>query len=218
MELRGELVELIYKNETNSYTIATFLTQDDEYTTIVGYLPFVNAGDTINATGEFVEHKDYGLQFKVETFEKIMPDTPEALQKYLANSDIKGVGEATAKRIVDTFGEDTINVLRYDYDKLKQIRGITLDKAKQISESFIENWDVWQIVGFLAKFNIGAEYAKKVYDKFGISAIEQIETNPYILVEIARTVDFRQIDKMALELGIEYNDEQTYFLLQQPNL
>ena len=207
MELKGEIVDIIYKNETNSYTIATIETEE-EYTTVVGYLPFVNVGDTINVIGNYVEHRDYGLQFKVETFEKIMPDTPEALEKYLASGNIKGIGEVTAKKITKTFGEETINILRYDYEKLEQIRGISKKKAKEISESFIENWEVWQIVGFLERFGIGAEYAKKVYDKYGVNAIEQIESNPYILIEVSRGVDFKQIDKMALKLGIEYNDEK----------
>ena len=207
MELKGEILDIIYKNEVNSYTIAVFETEE-ETTTIVGYLPFVNSGDTIKAIGEFVEHRDYGLQFKVETFEKILPETPEALEKYLASENIKGVGEATAKRIVKTFGQDTINILRYESNKLTQIRGISEKKAKEISDSFLENWEVWHIVEFLQKFGIGAEHAKKVYDKYGVNAIEEIGANPYILVEITRGVDFKQVDKMALDLGIEYNNEK----------
>ncbi len=207
MELKGEVADIIYKNEVNGYTIAVFET-DEETTTIVGYLPFINTGDTIRVVGDFVEHRDYGLQFKVETFEKVMPDTPEALEKYLAAGNIKGVGEATAKKIVRTFREDTINILKYEYDKLTQIRGISEKKAKEISDSFLENWEVWHIVEFLEKFGIGAEHAKKVYDKYGVNAIEEIGANPYILVEITRGIDFKQIDKMALDLGIEYNNEK----------
>ena len=112
MKLKGEILDIIYKNEVNSYTIAVFETEE-ETTTIVGYLPFVNSGDTIKAIGEFVEHRDYGLQFKVETFEKILPETPEALEKYLASENIKGVGEATAKRIVKTFGQINTNTRHF---------------------------------------------------------------------------------------------------------
>ncbi len=207
MELRGEIVDIIYKNETNSYTIATFETEE-EFTTVVGYLPFVNSGDLIKVEGNFVEHKEYGTQFKVETFEKIMPETPEALEKYLASGNIKGIGETTARKIINRFGEETINIFRFEYDKLAQIKGISLKKAKEMSESFLENWEVWQIVGFLARFGIGAEHAKKVYDRFGVNAVQEIEANPYILIEIERTVDFKQIDQMALKLGIEYNNSK----------
>ena len=96
MEITGEVADIIYQNEINSYLIATFETED-EITTIVGYLPFVNIGDTLKVTGKFVEHKEYGRQFKVETFEKLMPETLEALEKYLANGNVKGIGPATAR-------------------------------------------------------------------------------------------------------------------------
>ena len=207
MEVKGEVVDIIYQNELNSYTIAVFNTEEEE-TTIVGYLPFVKSGDTLKLEGRFVEHKDYGRQFKVDTFEKLMPQTLGALERYLANGNIKGIGEATAKKIIKTFGEDTINVFKFEPEKLAQIKGISENKAKEMSESFLENWEVWQIVGFLERFGIGAENAKKVYDLIGINAIEQIESNPYILIDVARGIDFKQIDQMALELGISYDNQK----------
>jgi len=207
LEIKGEVTDIIYQNEVNSYTIAVFET-DEEETTIVGYLPFVKSGDTLKVEGKFVEHKDYGRQFKVETFEKLMPETLGALEKYLANGSIKGIGEATAKKIIKTFGEDTINVFKFEPEKLAQIKGISKSRAIEMSESFIENWEVWQIVGFLERFGIGAENAKKIYDLLGINAIEQIESNPYILIDMARGVDFKQIDQMALKLGISYDNQK----------
>ena len=91
---------------------------------------------------------------------------------------------------------------------MAEIRGISEAKAKEMSESFIENWEVWQIVGFLERFGIGAEHAKKVFDLFGTKAIEEIEANPYILIELTKGVDFKQIDQMALDLGISYDNEK----------
>ena len=105
MELIGEIEDVIYYNETNSYMIAEFDTEEEQ-TTIVGYLPFIGKGDSLKVIGNFVEHKKYGRQFKVDTFEKLMPQTVGALEKYLANGNIKGVGEALAKRIVNKFGEE----------------------------------------------------------------------------------------------------------------
>ena len=207
MEIKGEIEDIIYQNEINSYTIAVFDTEEEE-TTIVGYLPFVKKGDSLKVEGDFVEHKEYGRQFKVVTFEKIMPQTAQAIQKYLASGNIKGIGEITAKRIVDKFGEETTNILKNDYEKLAQIKGITLAKAQEISESFIENQEIWQIVSFLEKFGIGIENAKKIYDKLGIDSIEQIEKDPYILIDLIRGVDFKKIDDMALELGIYYENEK----------
>ena len=201
-EKEGILIDTIYQNEINSYTVGVFETEEEQFT-IVGYLPFVSKGDTLKIIGKFIEHKDYGEQFKIESFEKVMPKTLAALEKYLANGSIKGIGPATAQKIIQNFGEETIYILKHEPLKLSQIRGINKEKAVEISESFIENWEVWQIVGFLEQFGIGPEGAKKVYNLLGINAIEEIEANPYILVDIIRGVDFKQIDEIAIKLGIE---------------
>lgn len=207
MEIKGEILDIIYKNEINSYTIATFRT-DEEETTVVGYLPFINVGDTLSVNGVFVEHQEYGRQFKIGTFEKIMPQTLESLERYLANGMIKGIGPATAKKIVETFGENTINIFKFEPEKLAQIKGITEEKAISMAEEFVANWEIWQLVGFLEKFGIGPQSAEKIYKTLGQNAIEEIEANPYILVDLVNKVDFTQIDKMALDIGIEYNNDK----------
>ena len=217
MELQGEVIEIIYKNDINSYCIAVLkldkesraiATELNDETTIVGYLPFVNIGDTLKVVGKVVEHQEYGKQFKVDTFEKSMPQTTKALERYLANCGIKGIGPATAKHIVEMFGEDTINVFKFEPTKLAQVKGITKDKAIEIANTFIENWEVWQLVGFLDKFGIGPQSAEKIYKALGANAIEEINSNPYILIDLVNKVNFEQIDKMALGLGVEYNNEK----------
>ena len=208
MELQGEVIDIIYKNELNSYVIAVINTEDEDELTIVGYLPFINIGDTLKITGKFVEHQEYGRQFKVDTFEKMMPKTAKTLERYLANCGIKGIGPATAKKIVTTFGEDTINVFKFEPEKLAQIKGITEEKAIEIANTFIEQWEMWQLVGFLDKFGIGPQSAEKIYKELGVNAIDKIEENPYILVDLAGRVNFNQIDKIALELGIDFNNEK----------
>ena len=200
MELAGEIKEIIYQNEVNSYTVAEFET-DEEEITIVGYLPFINVGDTLKLTGKVVTHQDYGEQFKVDTFEKTMPKSLSSLERYLSNGTIKGVGPATAKKIVDTFGEETLHVLKFEPEKLSNIKGINKEKAIAISETFLENWELWQIVGYLEKFGIGVQNAKNVYQKLGANAIDEIEKNPYILIDVANNVDFKKIDKIAIENG-----------------
>lgn len=206
MQLEGQITNIIYKNEVNSYTVATFETTEKEETTVVGYLPFINVGDNIRINGNVVSHPDYGEQIKILTFEKMMPTTPEALEQYLANGNFKGVGPATAKKIVNTFGEDTVNVIKLEPQKLTQIRGISKEKALEIAQQFIENWEIWQIVGFLDKFGIGPQSAENVYKKLGNDALEKISQNPYILIDVASKVSFEKIDKIALELGVEIDN------------
>ena len=214
MELQGQVGDIIYQNEINSYTIATFLLEEKQVSmeaieeleiTIVGYLPFINSGDSLKINGKFVEHKEYGRQFKIDTFEKMMPQTLEALERYLANGTIKGIGPATARRIIETFGEETISVFKFEAERLAQIKGITKEKALEITEEFNSKWDLWQIVSYLEKFGIGANHAKRIYDTLGIEAINEIENNPYVLADIVRGVDFRKIDKIAIDLGFSYH-------------
>lgn len=208
MELEGQIVEVIYKNDVNSYTIAVIQTENQEEMTIVGYLPFIDIGDSLKLYGKYVEHPDYGTQFKIDTFEKIMPKTLGALEKYLSGGIIKGIGPATAKKIVDTFGEETISIFKYEPKRLAQIRGISETRAIEIAEEFNEKWEMWQIVGFLERFGIGAANSQKVYKKLGVNAIEEIEKNPYVLLDITYGVDFKQIDKMAMDLGIDSSNEK----------
>lgn len=206
MELSGEILGIVYQNEINSYTIAEmYVDECEKVETIVGYLPFIAEGDNIKVIGKFVEHKEYGEQFKVDTFEKVMPQTLEALERYLGNGTIKGVGPVTARKIVAKFGENTVDTIKYEPLELTKVKGISKEKAIEISEGFIESLEVWQIVGFLEKFNIGIENSKKIFDKLGITAISQIEENPYILIDLVKGVDFKQIDRMALDLGIDTN-------------
>ena len=207
MELTGVVEEFIYQNESNSYTIAIFMTDDNELHTVVGYLPFIVEGDNLKITGKWVNHPEYGEQFKIESFEKIMPQTAAALEKYLASGTIKGIGPATAKKIIDKFGEDSINIFKFDPLRLSEVKGITKDRAYEIGEEFNEKWEVWQIVSFLEEFGISANNSKKVYDAIGRDAVEKIQENPYLLVDIVYGVDFNKIDKIAIDIGIPIDSE-----------
>ena len=207
LEIEGEIETIIYCNEVNSYTVARLDTGDD-ILTIVGFLPFVNIGDSLKLTGEFVMHKDYGEQFKVTTFKKEMPKTLDALERYLGGGGIKWVGPKTAQKIIKTFGEDTVYILEKEPDKLARIKGITNEKALEISESFIKNKEVWKIVDFLEEIGISSSYAKRVYELYGVNAVEEIKSDPYRLIDVVRGISFKTIDEAALKIGINSDDEQ----------
>lgn len=207
MKLEGQLEEIIYQNETNSYTIAE-LSTDEEVYTVVGYLPFINEGDCLSLEGKFVTHQDYGRQFKIDTFEKKMPETKEALERYLASGIVKGIGPSTAKKIVDKFGDETIAVFKFEPKRLAEVKGISAQGALEMAEEFNTKWELWQIVGFLEKFGINASNSKKVYEALGNDAIDEIKKNPYVLVDITYGVDFFKIDKMAIDIGIDVNSYQ----------
>ena len=207
MEIKGRIRDIIYRNEINSYTIATFET-DEEETTVVGYLPFIEKGDSLKITGNFVEHPEYGRQLKIETFEKLMPEDLDSIENYLANGKFKGIGPATAKKMVNTFGKDVINIIKFEPEKLSCIKGITEEKAIEISQSFNENWEVWQIVSYLEKFGIGPQSAEEIYKKLGPNTITTIEENPYILIDLTVRVNFAQIDQIAIKMGMDLENDK----------
>ena len=218
MELIGDINSIIYRNEENNYTIATVVVEQISETplelgysilgletTVVGYLPFIDKGEKVKFVGKFVIHPDYGDQFKVDSFEKIMPKTLDALEKYLSNGMIKGIGPSIAKKIVKQFGDDTINVIKNEPEKLISIKGITAERAEEICEKFTENFDSWQIVSFLQKFGIGAQNAQNVFKKLGSNTMRIIEDNPYVLCDLGFKVNFSEIDKAALSIGFVNN-------------
>ena len=137
-----------------------------------------------------------------------MPETTEALEKYLAGGIIKGIGPATAKKIVKAFGEETMSVFKFQPSRLSEVRGISEAKALEIAQEFNEKWEMWQIVNFLERFGISTSNAKKVYDALGVNAIHEIENNPYVLIDITYGVDFKRIDKIAMDLGLPYNSHK----------
>ena len=202
MEVKGQVEEIIYQNETNSYTVC-ILSMENETTTCVGYLPFVTIGDTLKLQGQYVTHQEYGMQFKIEMFEKIMPEDTKSLEKYLSGGAIKGIGPATAKKIIEKFDNDTINILKFEPEKLAKVSGITKERAITIGEEFNTKWELWQIVAFLERFGIGVNQAQKVFNELGKNAVEKIESNPYVLIDITVGVDFKIIDKMAADLGLD---------------
>jgi len=201
MELKGQITDIIFQNEINGYTICVVENNEGD-TTAVGYLPFINAGDTVILYGKYVTHQEYGEQFKIDTFEKTIPETTEGLINYLGSGLIKGIGKATAKKIVDRFKDETINVMKNEPERLAMVKGISEQKAVEICAEFVEKWELWQIVQFLERFGIGANNAKRIYKELGENAIQEIENNPYVLVDIVYGIDFKKIDKMALDIGI----------------
>lgn len=202
MELSGKVTNIIYYNDKNGYTIFLFKTEK-KTETCVGYVPYINVKDSLKLQGEFVTHNVYGNQFKIETFEKIIPTTEEELLDYLSSGAIKGLGEKIAKRIIDEFGEDSIEVIKKDPQKLASIKGISLQKALVLQETVNSDWYFLKLVKFLKSYSIGVNNAKKIFQEWGENAIDLINENPYSIVDIVDGVEFGVIDKIASELNFE---------------
>ncbi|MGE4284669.1 MAG: ATP-dependent RecD-like DNA helicase [Clostridia bacterium] len=203
--IEGTVEEVVFTNEENGYTVCD-INYNNELRTAVGFMPYLSAGETVKLMGSWVTHHDYGEQFKVEYYEKVLPCTVTMIFKYLASGVIKGIREATAQKIIDKFGEKALEIIQNQPERLADIKGISSRKAEEIGSSFEEQREVRKVVMFLQQYGVTPNFAVKVYKKFGSEAIERIKENPYILSEEIYGIGFKTADKIALSMGIELND------------
>lgn len=200
--IEGTIEEIIFSNEINGYTVCE-IRKDKDVITAVGFMPFVNAGEVLKICGRWVTHPDYGEQFKVEMYEKMLPKTTEAIEKYLSSGLIKGVGPATAKKIVKRFGEQTIEIIQHCPVRLAEIKGINPQKAIKIGQVFEEQRELRDVVLFFQEYGISPTYSAKIYRAFGSDTIEQIRENPYRLSDEIFGISFKTADRIAKSLGID---------------
>lgn len=198
--------EIIYTNEDNGYTVME-ATYDDgsDYFTAVGIMPCIGEGQYLKLSGSWITHNDYGEQFKVESYELIIPTNEEAILRYLASGMVEGVREATAKKIVGAFGEDSLKVIAEEPERLAEIKGISFEKAMRISESYKSMQSMQNIVVFLQQYNISPSLAMKVHDVFGAKAIDIIKKNPYALSDSVSGISFNTADMIAFNMGVPKN-------------
>jgi len=200
--IEGAVEEIIFNNEVNGYTVCE-IRRDEDSVTAVGFMPFINAGETLRLTGRWVNHPDYGQQFKVEAYEKIMPQTSDAIMKYLASGLIKGVGPATAAKIVERFGKDTLDIIQIQPERLAEVKGISFEKALRIGQAFEEQRDLRKVIMFLQEYGISPAYATKIYRAFGEGTIDEIKSNPFRLADEIFGIGFKTADRIARSLGID---------------
>ena len=200
--LKGTVEDITYVNEDNGYSVFT-ISVNGEPITVVGVLPYINVGEEVELLGEFIIHPQYGQQFKAEQAVCTMPTSTAAVLKYLSSGAIKGVGPATANMIVSKFQEETLDVIENDYQKLAQIKGISLNKAKKINEEFLKQYGVREVMLKLADFSITNNEAMRIYKKLGASSVEKIQKNPYMLMHEGIGFSFMRADEIASSLQIE---------------
>lgn len=205
-EIQGVIQEIIFRNEQNGYSVVD-MECDGELETFVGYFAFLNLGEMIKAFGSWVQHKDYGRQFKVESYSIVTPASLIGIEKYLASGLISGIGQATAKKLVEKFGMDTLDIIQYNPDKLLEIEGIGEKKAEKMHEAFLEQRELRDIMIFLEQYGISPAYAVRIYKTYGVNTIREIKENPYRLAEDVFGIGFRLADKVAMSMGVSPESE-----------
>ena len=202
IKLSGSIESIIYANEENGYMVCDLGTDDDDLITITGIMPYVGEGDSLIVYGEWKHNPKYGRQFAVKQYERYMPADASAILRYLSSGAIKGIGKKTALKIVEEFGDNTLDVLENHPDWLSDIPGISLKKAKQICEDFKAKAGIRSAIMFFRDF-FGAATTVKIYKRWGSAAIDIAKSDPYRLCDEIDGIGFERADSMAMRLGIE---------------
>ncbi len=201
VEVEGIVEDIIYRNDSNGYTILTVAT-DAEEITIVGTLFNVSIGEKIKASGTYNAHPVYGMQLKVDQFQSFMPDEIASMERYLSSGAIKGIGPSLAKKLVEQFGLETFKVIEEQPHVLAEIKGISEKKAQDITITFYEQKKMRQVIIFLQDFGVSLTYAIKIFKEYKEKTIEVVKTNPYQLAEDIHGIGFKMADTMAFRIGI----------------
>ncbi len=205
LELNGSVEQVIYHNEKNQYTVLNMLA-DDDFVTVVGSFPFVSAGEELQVFGKWENNPAYGEQFRAEAFQRARPATAEAMLKYLASGAIKGVGRALAARMVEAFGVNALEVIEKDPERLAQIKGVTLAKAREISAEFQRIIGIRELMAFLGAFGVAPEEAILVWKKYGEESISCVQQDPYSLCDPEIGLSFGVADAVAQSMECPQDD------------
>lgn len=202
LELCGSVERIIFKNEKNGYSVIE-LTAENEMVTAVGTMPNISVGENLKLIGNWKNHPTFGDQFSAEICEISMPTSTVSILKYLSSGAIKGVGPSTAAKLVETFAENTFEIIEKFPERLTEISGITKSKALKIAEEFNKLFGIKELMAYLGKYGITPEETVKIFKVYGVNSKDLINSNPYILCDESTNITFDKADKIALELNTE---------------
>ena len=206
-QLRGIVDRITFQNEESGYTVARLQIEgstayNNRLATIVGEMLSINPGETVVLEGEWTTHKQYGSQFKIESYQTVYPSTVEGMRRYLGSGLIKGIGPVTAKRIVDHFGKEALDVIESDPERLVDVEGLGTKRAKWIIDAWEDQREIHNVMLFLQSHEVGTGYAVKIWKRYGHEAVELIQENPYRLSVDVWGIGFLTADRIAQKMGI----------------
>ena len=207
IRLAGVIEHIIYASEDTGYVVMDVGLEDEDLITACGICPYVSEGDSVILWGKWVHSPKYGRQFRVEQYERDLPADSTAILRYLSSRTIKGIGPRLAERIVDVFGEDTLDVMENHPEWLAEVPGISKRKADEIAEDFRAKAGIRSAMLFFRE-HFGAAMTVRIYKKFGNSAVEIARHNPYRLCDEVDGIGFERADRMAMALGLDPTAEE----------
>ena len=202
LQLEGAVENIVYRNEENGYSVIE-ISDEDDYITAVGIMPQVGVGDTVKLTGTYINHRNYGRQFSASICEICRPTESADILRYLSSGAIKGIGAATAQRLVAEFGEATLDVMENQPERVALLKGISKSKAEDFSLQLKTNSGVRTLMLYLGEYGISNTASVKIYNAFGPSCVDRIKANPYILCEGDFGVSFESADFIAKKESLE---------------
>ncbi|MDH4233273.1 MAG: AAA family ATPase, partial [Nitrospirota bacterium] len=208
IELQGQLERITYHNEENHYTIARLKVKGERnLITIVGSLISVTPGEVLRLKGSWDVHPKYGEQFKIVSYETVTPATVKGIERYLGSGLIKGIGPVMAKRLVNRFGLETLDIIEKQSEKLNEVEGIGEKRIEMIRTAWAEQKEVREVMLFLQSHEVSSAYAAKIYRQYGKEAVRVVKENPYRLADDIFGIGFLTADKIAGKLGIPPDSE-----------
>lgn len=202
IKIMGTVEKLIYQSSDSWYSVCDVCTDENKAITVVGIMPYVSVGEEIEAEGQWTVNKDYGKQFKVDTYKKTLPKQRNSILRYLSSGAIKGIGPKIAQKIVSQYGEESFEVIANHPDWLVQINGISRKKAYDISNDFREKADVRELMT-MSSGSISPNVALKICKHWGKNALNIVRENPYILCSDKYDISFKRVDEIAFGFGIK---------------
>lgn len=202
LQLEGAVENIVYRNEENGYTVIE-ISDGDDYITAVGIMPQVGIGDTVKLTGTYINHRNYGRQFSAQICEICRPTESADILRYLSSGAIKGIGSATAQRLVSEFGESTLDVMENQPERVALLKGISKSKAEDFSNQLKTNTGVRTLMLYLGEYGISNTASVKIFNTFGPECVERIKANPYILCQGDFGVSFESADFIAKKERLE---------------
>ncbi len=202
--LRCVVERITYQNEDNGYTVLKCAVKNyNDLVTVVGTMPDTHVGSVLSLDGYWKMDVKYGRQFSVEHFEETLPATVYGIEKYLGSGLVKGVGPKFAKRIVEKFGKDTLNVIEECPDELLNVPGIGKVRVDRIKTSWQEQKEIKNIMLFLQSHEVSTSHATKIFKTYGSESIEVVKENPYRLADDIWGIGFKTADSIAQKMGID---------------
>ena len=204
--LAGIVDSVIFQSDDTGYTVCEIECEDGLPAVLVGTMPYIAEGDNIIALGKWTVHSTYGKQFRVESYEKVLPTSENDILRYLASGAIKGIGPKTAEKIVEKFGSDTFDIIENHHEWLSDIPGISKRKADDINSSFIQMSGARNVMMFCSDY-FSSDLSMKIYNKWGGSAIDIIKSNPFRLCSEFVGIGFIKADAIAASCGLPYDSK-----------